>query len=824
MSSIQTDRKAASDRFFDALEAIAGERQVIYFSPFVLVGDRRGGILGQLEIRVQTGIGPHDEIGVHLAFIGVPKAERRLGRGSRLMEIIVGAADAAGLPVDLNVDPTPSADDGRKAPVSKRDLRAWYGRFGFVPVRALGVDYLYRPARRSNPRTLGDVARRAGLHALSAWFAAPGVSEATREALRPSFARVGACDTPNDCTTRGVIDPPRIEGAADRSESDRPPPFWTPRETPPDSPERAATQLKEIIDAYRDPRLRPPDFGPMKRRLRAIAKGVDLADAASYDRLAVLSQWLDYEAPMEVLAERERDERAQMITDILAWTHPDFGDRKARTILRYDPTRGTTLVPLDTATTEELRAWHIEKAPKTVEFPTRGGRLDGFLRIDLWESAEAGLPHGLAYGDEEYAPEDATEEEREAAGFPNEGPRQAEESEESRGDRRLVELMREGWHPDHGFLRWPRNVADLTLLHERVVDAMNALDEQIEHRVGEGSHPEGRAHAKTSLQAGQRFDKLVLAELAKVEQAPRTNPTSAAEQTRRVATGLARLPADTRSKLAQGGDRCHVHATCPPTTGLCYPAAEVLWWTLGGAASGLLPHRMVVDGEGHWFLRGSDGRVYDPTASQYAGRLDYTTARPHAFLTAAPSRRAVALAGALGLSLRRANPAEFHRAAIGRAEPSAPVRLLLAHYGVQNLEILDFGSGRGTDAEALDATAYDPYHPDPELRKLPGGQFDLVLAIYVLNVLPPRKRGPAIDVVLSKVRRGGFLFVAVRTESEIARLDDARSGDDQRYQHGFTRESLLRELSRHMRGAWVQMPLPAMPGAVTLLLRRCLGR
>ena len=177
---------------------------------------------------------------------------------------------------------------------------------------------------------------------------------------------------------------------------------------------------------------------------------------------------------------------------------------------------------------------------------------------------------------------------------------------------------------------------------------------------------------------------------------------------------------------------------------------------------------------------------------------------------------------------RRTNPAGFHPTAMQRGNTSAPLRHLLGRYDIAGLEVLDFGSGRGLDAAAVGAMPFDPYHPAVEVRQLPSGQFDLVLAIYVLNVLPWADRKQVLDTIRKKVRPGGLLYVAVRPEQEIAALTESWAthsdgyqtgeGEQVRFQRGYTRESLLRELDRH--GAWRLVPLPSLPGAVVVLVQR----
>jgi GNAT superfamily N-acetyltransferase len=130
--------------FFAELERAAGEGQTFYTGPFVVVGDRKGGILGNLELSLNSALKVNGVRGVHLAFVGVSRENRSQGRGRRLVEIVLEAADAVGLPVDLDVDPQRMRGDTRP-PMNKGALRAFYRSLGFVQKRGMGPDSMVRP-------------------------------------------------------------------------------------------------------------------------------------------------------------------------------------------------------------------------------------------------------------------------------------------------------------------------------------------------------------------------------------------------------------------------------------------------------------------------------------------------------------------------------------------------------------------------------------------------------------------------------------------------------------------------------------------------------
>jgi len=82
--------------------------------------------------------------------------------------------------------------------------------------------------------------------------------------------------------------------------------------------------------------------------------------------------------------------------------------------------------------------------------------------------------------------------------------------------------------------------------------------------------------------------------------------------------------------------------------GNCYVASEALYHLLGGKAAGWTPMSVRTPGDVHWFLKHASGRILDPTAAQFRGKLpDYAAARGRGFLTRQPSRRAAALMDAI---------------------------------------------------------------------------------------------------------------------------------------------------------------------------------
>jgi len=106
-----------------------------------------------------------------------------------------------------------------------------------------------------------------------------------------------------------------------------------------------------------------------------------------------------------------------------------------------------------------------------------------------------------------------------------------------------------------------------------------------------------------------------------------------------------------------------------------------------------------------------------------------------------------------------------HRTAISRPGLSAPVRWLKER-GLLRGQILDYGCGRGKDAQICRMTPYDPhYFPDKPDRK-----FDTIVCQYVLNVVDEATAGEIVRDLRSLVRKDGRIYVVVRRDIREAHV------------------------------------------------------
>ena len=95
--------------------------------------------------------------------------------------------------------------------------------------------------------------------------------------------------------------------------------------------------------------------------------------------------------------------------------------------------------------------------------------------------------------------------------------------------------------------------------------------------------------------------------------------------------------------------------------------------------------------------------------------------------------------------------------AIGRKGPSRPMRWLSGHNLLAG-RCLDYGCGRGFDADFMKMDKYDPYYFPAGL----GGKYDTITCLYVLNVLSPKKAADVLGKIGKLLRKGGHAYVAVR--------------------------------------------------------------
>jgi hypothetical protein len=101
------------------------------------------------------------------------------------------------------------------------------------------------------------------------------------------------------------------------------------------------------------------------------------------------------------------------------------------------------------------------------------------------------------------------------------------------------------------------------------------------------------------------------------------------------------------------------------------------------------------------------------------------------------------------------------RTAIRRQGPSAPFkRIRLQGLLPKDKTVLDYGCGRGQDADEIGADKYDPFF----YCNLPEKTYDIVLCTYVMNVIPPQDDLKILHKINDCLNEEGVAYITVRRD------------------------------------------------------------
>ena len=115
----------------------------------------------------------------------------------------------------------------------------------------------------------------------------------------------------------------------------------------------------------------------------------------------------------------------------------------------------------------------------------------------------------------------------------------------------------------------------------------------------------------------------------------------------------------------------------------------------------------------------------------------------------------------------------YKKTAMTRRSLSVPMRELM-NLRLLNLNILDFGCGHGFDVNFLsylgvDIVGYDKYNPEYKDESLLDKKYNVVVANYVLNVIPNLVEH---QQVIDKLRvLGDNIYIAVRSDVKAIKKD-----------------------------------------------------
>ena len=106
-----------------------------------------------------------------------------------------------------------------------------------------------------------------------------------------------------------------------------------------------------------------------------------------------------------------------------------------------------------------------------------------------------------------------------------------------------------------------------------------------------------------------------------------------------------------------------------------------------------------------------------------------------------------------------------YKTAIKRNRISAPLAFLLGE-GLIAGKVLDFGCGRGFDANYLKSINYktdmfDPYWNNINIRN---SKYDTIISTYVLNVVKKENEDSFLNKIKKHLRTNGVAYISVRRD------------------------------------------------------------
>ena len=105
-----------------------------------------------------------------------------------------------------------------------------------------------------------------------------------------------------------------------------------------------------------------------------------------------------------------------------------------------------------------------------------------------------------------------------------------------------------------------------------------------------------------------------------------------------------------------------------------------------------------------------------------------------------------------------------HLTAMTRTKVSAPTSLLVENWFITpNDKVLDYGCGKGFDANTFGFDKYDPhFFPD-----LPNNKYDKIICNYVLNVVDEKTGYDILNNIRSHLNDFGVAYISVRRDVKI---------------------------------------------------------
>jgi hypothetical protein len=102
-----------------------------------------------------------------------------------------------------------------------------------------------------------------------------------------------------------------------------------------------------------------------------------------------------------------------------------------------------------------------------------------------------------------------------------------------------------------------------------------------------------------------------------------------------------------------------------------------------------------------------------------------------------------------------------YKTAIKRTTLSKPIKELIERNLIpDHASVLDYGCGRGFDADTLGFDKYDPHY----FNRLPDRQYEVVVCNYVLNVIEEQEADKVLNKIKELLLPSGVAYITVRRD------------------------------------------------------------
>jgi hypothetical protein len=111
--------------------------------------------------------------------------------------------------------------------------------------------------------------------------------------------------------------------------------------------------------------------------------------------------------------------------------------------------------------------------------------------------------------------------------------------------------------------------------------------------------------------------------------------------------------------------------------------------------------------------------------------------------------------------ITQSNMNNAYKTALKRTSLSKPIKELINQNLIpDNASVLDYGCGKGFDADTLGFDKYDPHF----FKRLPDRHYEIIICSYVLNVIDEQEADKVLNNIKELLMPSGVAYITVRRD------------------------------------------------------------